>query len=169
MVKGQRLAVIDHWPALICSAAGMKHNFSPYNYNFSFIPEWKQKIPLIQKIIFIKINMVTNSSRDETSHIIVKISIQRTKLKFHPGMKNHHLISPLDSSFISLKFVSMEIWVIFQGSNEKNIYFMYIFGNKTILGTILRFLLLLATSSIFSTTYIWKTKFFKNFVVFSYF
>ena len=106
MVKGQRLAVIDHWPALICSAAGMKHNFSPYNYNFSFIPEWKQKIPLIQKIIFIKIKMVTNSSQDETSHIIVKISIQRTKLKFHPGMKNHHLISPLDSSFMSLKYES---------------------------------------------------------------
>ena len=32
---------------------------------------------------------------DETSHIGVKISTRRTELKFHPGIKNLHIISPL--------------------------------------------------------------------------
>ena len=68
---------------------------SPYNPNFSFIPGWKQKIPFIQKLIFIKTKMKLDFIRDETSHIIVKISTRQTRLKFHPGMKNLHIISPL--------------------------------------------------------------------------
>ena len=51
----------------------MKHHFSPYNRNFSSIPGLKQKIPFIQKIIFIKIKIFKFSSGDETSHIIVKM------------------------------------------------------------------------------------------------
>ena len=51
----------------------MKHHFSPCNCNFSLIPELKQKIPFIQKIIFIKIKILKFLSEDETSHIIVKI------------------------------------------------------------------------------------------------
>ena len=39
----------------------------------SFIPGLKQKIPFIQKIIFIKIKIFKLSSRNETSHIMVKI------------------------------------------------------------------------------------------------
>ena len=35
----------------------MKHYFSPYNHNFSFVLGLKQKIPFIQKIIFIKIKI----------------------------------------------------------------------------------------------------------------
>ena len=47
--------------------------------------------------------------------------------------------------------------------------FTYIFGNKTISSRILKLLLSLATSSIFSTPYVWETQFFKNFVIFTYF
>ena len=45
----------------------IKHHFSPHNRNFSFIPGWKQKIPLIQKIIFIKTKMATNPRVSESS------------------------------------------------------------------------------------------------------
>ena len=51
----------------------MKHHFSAYNRNFSFIPGLKQKIRVIQKIIFIKIKIFRFSSGDEASQIIVKI------------------------------------------------------------------------------------------------
>ena len=54
--------------------------------------------------------------------------------------------SELDSSFILLKFVGTKRWVIFQGSYEKIYVFIFIFRNKTILGTILELLLSLATS-----------------------
>ena len=52
------------------------------------------KIQFIQKGILIKIKIFKFSSRDETSHIIVKISTRQTELKFHAGMKNLHTISP---------------------------------------------------------------------------
>ena len=51
----------------------IKHQLSPYNRNFSFIPGLKQKIPFIQKIIFIKIKIFKFLSGDKTSHIIIKI------------------------------------------------------------------------------------------------
>ena len=78
---------------------------------------------------------------------------------------NDEITSELDSSFISLKFVDTKRWVIFQISNE-NIYIY--FGNKNISGTILELLLSLVTSLIFSTPYVWKTKFSKN-VISTYF
>ena len=56
----------------------------------------KIKIPFIQKVIFIKIKIFKFSSRDETSHIIVKISTRQTELKFHAEIKNLHTITPFD-------------------------------------------------------------------------
>ena len=50
------------------------------NFHFPFLPSWS----------FLKF-----SSQDETlEDIIVKISTSGTELKFHPGMKNLHIISP---------------------------------------------------------------------------
>ena len=61
--------------------------------------------------------------------------------------------SELGSSFISLNFLGRKDGSFFKDQVKKIYIFIYIFGNETILGTILQLLLSLVTSLIFSKPY----------------
>ena len=80
----------------------MKNHFSPYNRNFSSIAGLKQKIPFVQKIIFIKIKIFKFSSGDETSHTTVKILSQDEKSPYNLSL---NLITNYDEiSIITIRW-----------------------------------------------------------------
>ena len=92
----------------------------------------------------------------DSSFILLKFVGTKRWILFKDQMKR---------SFVLLKFVGTKRWMLFKDQMKQNI-FLYVFGNTTILGTILELLLSLATSLIFSTQYAWKTIFqkFYNFI-----
>ena len=97
----------------------MNHYFSPYNRNFSFIPGLKQKNHFIQKIIFIKIKIFKFSSRDETSHIIVKILSQDEKSPYN---------LPLNwiTNYDEISIITMRQAVVWNNINKKVMKSFYV-------------------------------------------
>ena len=97
----------------------MKHRFSPYNRNFSFIRGLKQKNPFIQKIIFININIFKFSSREENSHIIVKLFSSDEKSPYNLPL---NWITNYDEITYEMSSRYSEVWNNINKKVMKNFY-----------------------------------------------